>query len=90
MKLFTQWIEEQHNIENDKVAVEVELTFKEMTPEIEALIRGISKLHKQIFKKENGYTTKHIDNKGKVIGINEAHRTSNTRFTKQLWNTTIQ
>lgn len=91
MKIFTQWIEEQHGTDNDKeVAVEVALTFTKMTPEIQQLIQGISQLHKNIFKKENGYTTKHIDNKGKVKDINEAHRTSNTRPTKQLWNTTLQ
>ena len=92
MKIFTEWIEEQHaSTYNDKeVACEVALTFKKMTPEIEALIRGISRLHKQIFKKEDGYKTKYINDKKKVKDINEAYRTSNSGITKQLWNTTLQ
>lgn len=90
MKIFTQWIEEQHGTDNDKeVAVEVALTFKKMTPEIQQLIQGISQLHKNIFKKENGYTTKHIDNKGKVKNINETYGISKSGSPVQLWKTII-
>lgn len=90
MKIFTQWIEEQHGTDNNKeVAVEVELTFTKMTPEIQQLIQGISQLHKNIFKKENGYTTKHIDNKGKVKDINEAYGISKSGNPVQLWKTII-
>lgn len=90
MKIFAEWLNEHTgNTTKNEVAVEVTLSYTKKTPEVELLIAGINKLHREIFKKDNGYTTVSVDNEGKGKIVNEAYGTNHCGSTIQSWHTTL-